>query len=107
MIFKSYLYENVVSQLLVACGKKLYYHTWPKENSTHNYEIDFLFLKDKKLCPIEVKSSNIKHHESITIFSNKYSKIVGDKYLISTKDVGKDESLLLKPFYLFEMIVSK
>ena len=100
-----YLYENVVSQMLIACGRKLYYHTWPREGSTHNYEVDFLIIKNGKVCPIEVKSGSIKSHDSIDVFSKKYSNIVGAKYLISTKDVGKDKDLLLKPLYLFERIL--
>lgn len=100
-----YLYENVVSQLIVANGRKLYYHTWPKDGSSHNYEIDFLIIKNKKVIPIEVKSGKIKSHDSIDTFSKKYSNIVGNKYLISAKDVGKENDLLLKPFYLIERII--
>lgn len=38
-------------------------------------------------------------------FQKKYSNIVGNKYLISAKDVGKENDLLLKPFYLIERII--
>lgn len=72
-----YLYENVVSQLIVANGRKLYYHTWPKDGSSHNYEIDFLIIKNKKVIPIEVKSVKIKSHDSIDTFSKKIFKYCG------------------------------
>ena len=31
-----YVYENIVAQMLTATGNKLFYHTWPMENSNHN-----------------------------------------------------------------------
>ena len=37
-----FLYENAVAQAIGSTGRNLFYMTWPKENSTHNYEIDFL-----------------------------------------------------------------
>ena len=37
-----FLYENAVAQAIQSTGRNLFYMTWPKENSTHNYEIDFL-----------------------------------------------------------------
>ena len=33
-------------------------------------------------------------------FTGKYSRNVHNLYLLSQKDVGKEENLLLKPFYL-------
>ncbi len=81
-----YLYQKMVAQMLYASGNKLFYYTFPKDNSTHNYEIDFLVAKKNKVCPIEVKSSGYKTHASIDAFSNKFSSKVGQKYLIYTKD---------------------
>ena len=68
-----YLYENLIAQELAAAGHDLYYHTWQKPNSTHYYEIDFLLSQKTKLVPIEVKSSSVQHHDSITEFAKKYS----------------------------------
>lgn len=95
-----YLYENMVAQMLYASGNKLFYYTFPKDNSTHNYEIDFLVAKKNKVCPIEVKSSGYKTHASIDAFSNKFSSKVGQKYLIYTKDLRKDGDLLCIPLYM-------
>ena len=81
-----YLYENMVAQMLYASVNKLFYYTFPKDNSTHNYEIDFLVAKKNKVCPIDVKPSGYKTHASIDAFSNKFSSKVGQKYLIYTKD---------------------
>lgn len=95
-----YLYENIVAQMLYASGNKLFYYTFPKNNSTHNYEIDFIITKKNKVCPIEVKSSGYKTHASIDAFSNKFSSKIGQKYLIYTKDLRKDGDLLCVPLYM-------
>lgn len=95
-----YLYENMVSQMLYASGNKLFYYTFPKENSSHNYEIDFLITMRNKVCPIEVKSSGYKKHTSIDVFAEKYSSKVGSRYLIYTKDLQKDGEMLCIPIYM-------
>lgn len=95
-----YLYENVVAQTIKASGRELYYHTWKKEGSTHSFEIDFLVTSKNKIIPIEVKSSSIKNNKSIDAFELKYSKYVGERFLLSQKDVGKIGTLNLKPIYM-------
>lgn len=95
-----YLYENVVAQMIKTSGRDLYYHTWKKKGSTHSYEIDFLITVRNKVIPIEVKSSAVKKHESIDKFEEKYSSQIGEKYLLSQKDVGKIGTLKLKPIYM-------
>ena len=95
-----YLYENMVAQMLYASGNKLFYYTFPKDNSTHSYEIDFLIAKKNKACPIEVKSSGYKTHASIDAFASKFSNKVGQKYLIYTKDLRKDGDLICIPVYM-------
>jgi uncharacterized protein len=101
-----YMYENVVAQILVAAGRKLYYHTWQKENSSHGYEIDFLIIMNKKLVPIEVKSSATKRHESLDAFCNKYSSVIGRRFLLSQKDVGHEQMIELKPVYMLPFILN-
>ena len=95
-----YLYENVVAQTLYAKGYKLFYYTFPKENSTHKYEIDFLLSKGNKVALVEVKSSGYKVHSSLDAFSEKYSSKIGERYLIYTKDLRKDGEVLCLPVYM-------
>ena len=99
-----YLYENAVAQTLCASGRDLYYMTWPKENSTHAYEIDFLIRQKTKTIPIEVKSSRIENHQSIDVFIAKYSSVVSSPYILSQKDLGKNGQIKLCPFYLSSFI---
>ncbi len=95
-----YLYENAIAQTITACGRDLYYMTWPKENSTHAYEIDFLISRGTKTIPVEVKSSRVKEHPSIDAFVEKYHSVVSTSYIFSQKDIGKDGQIHLCPFYL-------
>lgn len=94
-----YVYENVIAQMLAASGNKLFYYTWPKDE-THNYEIDFLLSRGAKLHPLEVKSSGYKTHKSLDVFCQKYSHVVERRYLIYTKDLQKDEETLMIPVYM-------
>lgn len=100
-----YLYENAVAQEIMSKGRKLYYHTWQKEGSTHSYEVDFLIAKNRKIIPIEVKSSKVRPHKSMDEFCRKYSKDVGERYILSKKDVSKDGMLQLKPLYMVQYVV--
>ena len=100
-----YLYENLMAQMIVASGRELYYHTWEKKDSTHYYEVDFLISEGSKVNVFEIKSSGTGKHESILEFYKKYSKNVNKIYLLSQKDVGKEEILLLKPFYLMPFLM--
>lgn len=95
-----YLYENAVAQAIKASGRDLYYHIWRKEGSTHSFEVDFLITSHNKIIPIEVKSSAVKNHKSIDSFEKKYSQYVGERFLLSQKDVGKDGTLKYKPIYM-------
>ena len=99
-----YLYENLVAQMVTASGRELYYHTWEKAGSTHYYEVDFLISEGSKINAFEIKSSGAGKHESIRMFYKKFSKNVHNIYLLSQKDVGKEENLLLKPFYLMPFL---
>ena len=100
-----YLYENAVAQVIAGSDIDLYYHTWEKENSSHYYEVDFLLASKTKIVPIEVKSSGIGKHESITEFQKKYSKYVAKEILLSQKDIGNSEMLKLYPIYMLPFLI--
>lgn len=98
-----YVYENLIAQMLTASGNKLFYHTFP-DNNRHFYEIDFLLSRAQKICPIEVKSSGYKAHKSLDLFCEKYSDRISNRYLMYTKDFGKDEQILMVPVYMASML---
>ena len=98
-----YVYENLIAQMLVASGNRLFHHTWKKDEK-HYYEIDFLLSRGAKLCPVEVKSSGYKAHASLDAFCDKYSARVGSRYLIYTKDLTKDNGTTLLPAYMTQLL---
>ena len=94
-----YVYENMVAQMLKTAGNELYYYTWPTESGKHNYEIDFIISRASKICPIEVKSSGHKAHASLDAFAKKFSKRILQKYLVYSKDIRKEDDVLLIPIF--------
>ena len=100
-----YLYENAVAQVINAAERPLYYHTWRKDNVSRYFEIDFLVASKTKIVPIEVKSSGLGMHKSITEFQRKYSKNTAAPILLSQKDVGQVEMLKLYPIYMLPYIL--
>lgn len=99
-----YVYENVVAQMLMAKGNNLFYYTMNSDNSNHLYEIDFLFSKDNKICPIEVKSGNYRSHKSLDLFCDKFSNRIKDKYVVHTKDYKPENGIQYIPIYMVPFI---
>ena len=95
-----YVYENMVAQMLVASGNRLFYHTMSSETSNHYYEVDFILSRANKVCPIEVKSSGYNTHRSLDVFCKKYSDRVRQRYLVYTKDLRIEEQTLLLPVFM-------
>ena len=98
-----YIYENLIAQMLTAAGNELFYFTFPKDEK-HNYEIDFILSRGNKIWPIEVKSSGYKTHASLDAFCKKYSKHIGKRFLLYTKDLRKDGETLMVPVYMTPLL---
>jgi hypothetical protein len=94
-----YLYENVVAQMLVASGRRLFYYTFASE-SRHTYEVDFLVSDRDKINPLEVKSSNYRAHASLDAFCSKFSQKVRTPIVLYTKDAAKDGPIRYLPVYM-------
>ena len=96
--------ENMVAQMLRASGHGLYFHEYlyqPGENEREKkYEVDFITIKKKKICPIEVKSSNYKSHKSFDYFGKKYQLKMQDRYIIYTKDLKYEDGIMYIPIYM-------
>lgn len=96
--------ENVVAQMLKSCGYDLYFHEFRFQAAEHvkekKYEIDFLIVKDRKICPVEVKSSSYRNHKSLDYLTEKYQMKVKDKYIIYTKDLQYADGILYLPLYM-------
>lgn len=100
-----YIYENMAAQILCTQGYELYYYTCKNEVQRRNYEIDFLFVRNHKICPVEVKSSNYHKHASIDMFQQKFSSRILHRYIVHTKDFRKDGDMICLPIYLLQFLL--
>ena len=98
-----YVYENMVAQMLVASGRRLFYYTFPGENK-HSHEVDFLLSNGAKINPIEVKSGGYNTHKSLDEFCRKYSSRIGERYIVYTKDLRSDGETTMLPIYMAGLI---
>lgn len=98
------VFENMVAQMLRANGYELFFHEYfykPENKQTEQrYEIDFLIVRNRYLCPIEVKSSSYKSHESFDYFVKKYQLKKHERFIIYTKDLEKKDDITFLPVYM-------
>ena len=98
--------ENIVAQMIVASGKKLYfYFNYDKENSKNNMEIDFLIAKNKitsrhNISPIEVKSGKNYTYSSLNKFKAKYKEYLFTNYILHIDDLKEENGILFLPLYM-------
>lgn len=92
--------ENIVAQMIRANGNKLFFHKFYKDGGKNRYEVDFLVRNGNKIDPIEVKSSDYTSHKSIDVLMERYSKTLGQPYIVYTKDLKKDGNVLFIPIYM-------
>lgn len=100
------LMENIVAQMLVANGFKLYFYSNPsRENKEDRMEIDFLIAKSTitsrhNISPIEVKSSTRFTTVSLEKCIKKYATHLAQSYIIHTGDVEQNGDYLYIPLYM-------
>ncbi len=102
--------ENIVSQMLVSGGRKLYFFSRnDREDSSETMEIDFLISDDKitskyNIIPIEVKSGERYTFSSISKLVSKYKDYLGMPVIIHTKDLKMENGILYVPVYMTELL---
>lgn len=95
------LMENVVAQLLRRNRERLYFYSRSDSMNRENHmEIDFLISEDKKIAPVEVKSGNYRSHSSLDKFRKRFSNVVGNSYILYTKDVMIKDGIIHLPLYM-------
>lgn len=104
------LTENMVAQMLVAGGRKLYFFSRsdPKDRK-NRMEIDFLVAKSKltrknNVHPIEVKSGKNTTHRSLDKFAAKYSEWLDMPYLLWSRDLAIKDGILYLPLYMASLL---
>ena len=98
--------ENIVAQMLVSSGRKLYFFSRnERENSSETMEVDFLISTDKitskhNIIPIEVKYSGDRYtFTSLNKLRLKYNEYLAESVIIHTKDLK--EKII---FYIYQYI---
>lgn len=100
------LYENVIAQMLVSSGHKLYFYThYNKEKHRNDIEIDSLITNGNKvslkISPIEVKSSKKYTITSLERFYSLYKKRTDTAYVIHPKNFSiKENGIICIPAYM-------
>lgn len=98
-----YVYENLVAQMLSSSGNQLFYYTWRRDEK-HIYEIDFLLSRGAKIQPIEVKSSGYATHASLDAFCKTFHERIDKRFLIYTRDLKVDDTMVYLPVYMTPLI---
>ena len=99
------LTENIVAQMLRHRRPRLYFYSRSdSRNRTNHIEIDFLITQGKKIAPIEVKSGNYRTHVSLDKFRKKFSSVLGNSYILYTKDVMVKDGIIHLPLYMAELL---
>lgn len=95
------LLENVVAQTLRSQGYKLFFYSRvDTQNRINNIEIDFIISNNKKILPIEVKSSSYRNHSSLDKFIKKFNSRLGEKFILYQKDVMVKDGIIHLPVYM-------
>lgn len=99
------LIENVVAQMLRHKRERLYFYSRSDNHDRENQmEIDFLIADGKKISPVEVKSGNYRSHSSLDKFRKRFSAVVGNSYILYTKDVMVKDGIVHLPLYMAELL---
>ena len=107
---KGMIFENIVAQMLVASGHKLYFYTnSSRSENALRMEIDFLIAKDKignrhNISPLEVKSSKNYALASIRKFMEKYHEQLHTPYVLHTGDLKVADSIVYLPVYMTPLL---
>ncbi len=103
---KGMFFENIVAQMLVANGHKLYFYTrYSPEKHRNDIEIDFLLTTgsktSQKLIPIEVKSSKTYKTESLNAFGKIFGERIDTSYIIHPKNLFvREDGIVCIPAYM-------
>lgn len=105
-INKGMFFENIIAQMLVSNGHKLYFYTrYNEEKHRNDIEIDFLLTTgnkmSQKLIPLEVKSSKSYKVESMKRFIEKFEDRIDKAYIIHPKNLSiREDGIICIPVYM-------
>lgn len=102
------LTENVVAQMLVACGHHLFFYSQSgKAEGEERMEIDFLVQMSyanaagkPRVSPIEVKSPRQYGTTSLERFKKRFGKKIGTQYVLHPKQMRVEQDRVYLPLYM-------
>lgn len=102
------LVENVVAQMLVAGGHRLFFYSQSgKRKGEERMEIDFLITRPyanaagkPRVSPIEVKSPRQYGTTSLDRFKERFGKRVGTQYVLHPKQMRFEDDRVYLPLYM-------
>ncbi len=103
------LMENLVAQMLVASGHRLYFFTQADDDGKEKMEIDFLTSKSSltrghNIIPIEVKSARQYSLVSLDRFRAKFAQQTGTSYVVHPNDLQNEGKVIRIPPYMVPML---
>ena len=106
---KGMLIENIVAQMLVASGHKLYFYANSSTEAINRMEIDFLIAKSKigsrhNISPIEVKSSNRYTLSSIKKFMQQFREQLNEPIVLHPSDLKLENDIVYLPLYMTPLL---
>ena len=107
---KGMIMENIVAQMLVASGHKLYFYNNPsRDDASLRMEIDFLIAKSKitskhNISPIEVKSGGKYTLTSLKKCREKYTEQLDTLYVLHKNDLKVEDGIVYLPLYMTPLL---
>lgn len=104
------LTENIVAQMLVAAGHKLYFFSsYSKDDPESRMEVDFLVSKPlttsrHNVSAIEVKSGKNYTVSSLGKFRKKYGNMLYRRYVLHTSDMATADDIIYLPIYMAPLL---
>ncbi|MCQ2913735.1 MAG: AAA family ATPase [Alphaproteobacteria bacterium] len=92
--------ENIVAQSLKAAGHKIIFYVEYDNYNKLSMEIDFIIRKNRKIIPIEVKSSRPYKINSLLKFKQKFSNKVGNQIVLHDADIKRENEIIYLPYYM-------
>lgn len=102
------LVENVVAQMLVASGHRLFFYSQSgKREGEQRMEVDFLIVRPydnaagkPRVSPLEVKSPGQYGTTSLDRFKARFGKRVGTQYVLHPKQMRVEGDRIYLPLYM-------
>ena len=109
---KGMIYENMIAQMIVSKGKKLFFYShYCEETHKNDIEIDFMLSNESKtnikVFPIEVKSSKNYTAVSYALFKKRFGNRIGNSLIVHPKQFYKDENGFRIPPYMFPFFIEQ